>query len=255
MALKNDETISAFGRRILELLDEMSPRDLATIFYNTGLIKITSRKKWTEKEADDKKHSAISSIERRIREHIHADNPSCLQGEYVQAYCTYFHVSADYLFSYTDIKKPDMEVRAICEKTLLSEKAVLNLLHHDDAESADEKALRNGCWSIIIESNLFWSLPKDWLEAQKQALQYISTKNELLDTEKAYQEAQGKDKLDLGCDVEGLKIKVGDCRAAQKGLLFNLTQNMSMFIEGQINGKAELYDAQYAALRRRKTGK
>lgn len=256
MALKNDEYISEFGKKIISLMTEKgcdSPKILATKLYDAGLVTVKSQGKDKYKRRDN----AIGSIEKKIRVHIHSDGAYCLQGEFVLAYCKFFECSADYLFGFTDIKSPDIDVQNICEKTGLSEKSVLNLMGQVDKNTKD---YRNSVWSMLLESPLYFKIPDEWLEAQKQA--FIVAQNDVQLKTAAWELEQvfGPDRLDIQNDIEGYEERAQSGKAAMAGLLFNISRNMAGFIEQQIVYKAKLfrekYEAEYAEeIRKRYGGK
>lgn len=243
MALKNDECISEFGKRIISLMTEKecdSPKMLATKLYDVGLVTVKSQGKDIYKRRDN----AIGSIEKKIRVHIHSDGAGCLQGEFVLAYCKFFECSADYLFGFTDIKSPDIDVREICDRTGLSEKSVLNLTEQVDKEA---KEYRTGVWSMILESPLYFKIPGEWLEAQKQAFIVAQNDVQLKTAAWELEQVSGPDRLDIQNDMEGYEERSQSGKAAMAGLLFNISRNMAGFIEQQIIYKAELFREKYEA--------
>lgn len=233
MALKNDENISAFGQRILNLMVEKgcdTTPALAEQLLDKGLVKVNSR------EGDDpfkKRNNAIGSIERKIRVHIHSDDASCLQGEFVIAYCKFFECSADYLFGFTEVRTPDINVREICDKTGLSEAAVLNLVNKGYDEQTNEMAV--GCWSMILGSALYRTIPNDWLEAGNHAIHIAQMDAQLKAAEWELTQVSGPDILDLRMDMEGYLAQAKAGSAAFSGLLFKISRNVADFIEHNIN--------------------
>lgn len=243
MALKNDEDISEFGKKIISLMAEKecdSPKILATKLYDARLVTVKSQGKDIYKRRDN----AIGSIEKKIRVHIHSDGPSCLQGQFVFAYCNFFECSADYLFGFTGIKSPDIDVQKICEKTGLSEKAVFNLTEQVDEKT---KEYRAGVWSMILASPLYSKIPGEWLVAQKQALAVAQNDVQLKAAAWELEQVSGPDRLDIQNDIEGYEERAQSGRAAMAGLLFNISRNMADFIEQQIVFKAKLFSEEYEA--------
>ena len=95
MAIKNDENLSRFGQKLLELMGEQgcdTPKALAKKLLEAKLVSVNTRGKDIYKNKDN----AVGSIEKKIRNHLHADDATCLQGEFVNAYCKFFDCSADY---------------------------------------------------------------------------------------------------------------------------------------------------------------
>lgn len=171
MSWKTRKDLSAFGSRLRKLMGGRSLHEVATSFYDDGLIKVVSRSTNKERSLFDKRDSAIGSIEKRIREHINADGPECLQGEYVKAYCRYFNCSSDYLFGYTDVQTPNVEIRKICERTGLSEKAVKNFC--DQTENQGGQSVVHRCWSRLMESDGFLNIPSDWMVTYDEACEVL----------------------------------------------------------------------------------
>lgn len=69
----------------------------------------------------------------------------------------YFHVSTDYLLGLTDVKTPDIDIRAICEKTGLSEEAIQNIFDARNNEPRN-KFKRMPVLNSILETWSFFSL-------------------------------------------------------------------------------------------------
>lgn len=243
MALKNDEHISEFGKKIISLMTEKecdSPKVLATKLYDAKLVTVKSQGTDIYKRRDN----AIGSIEKKIRVHIHSDGAGCLQGEFVLAYCKFFECSADYLFGFTDIKSPDIDVQKICEKTGLSEKSILNLTEQVDKNVKDKRV---GVWSMILESPLYFKIPDEWLEAQKQAFVVAQNNVHAKIAARQLEQVSGPDRLDIQNDMEGYEERAQSGRAAMAGMLFNISRNMAGFIEQQIMYKSKLFSEKYEA--------
>lgn len=235
MALKNENDVSDFGKKMLALMIEKgcdTPKALATELYNANLVVVNSR-------SDDvfkKKNNAIGSIEKKIRAHINSNGPECLQGEFVLAYCKYFECNADYLFGFTEVKSNNIEVRKICEGIGLSEGAVCNLVEDVNSEAHER---RINSWSMVLESVLFSNIPDKWLEVGKHALSvakmHAQKKAALLEMEYV----SGPDILDLQNDIEGYENQIKEGSAAIEGILFNISRNIANFIENQVNERVK----------------
>ena len=171
MSWKSRNDLSPFGNRLSRLIGKKKLRTVAAEFYDTGLIDVASRKDNELAYKKTKRDSAIDSIEKRIREHINADGPECLQGAYIKAYCTYFSCSPDYLFGYTDIQSGDIEIRRICERTGLSEQAVINLCDLTENQSGSSNV--HHCWSKLLEGGSFIGIPIDFKKAFDEASEII----------------------------------------------------------------------------------
>lgn len=229
MALRNNrDTISEFGQRILDMMKEKDCETtpvLAKRLLEEKLVKVNSR------DGDDlfkKKNNAIGSIERKIRVHIHSKDGGCLQGEFVIAYCRFFGCSADYLFGYTDIKSPNIEIREICDKTGLSEQVVNKMIN---CEQSEETSYINRGWSQILESGLYYGIINNWQEAGEQAMLFVQKEFEMKKLQEDIKHASGPDILDIRTDFEGVENAYKSAKAAYAGLLFNVSRNTADFIE------------------------
>ena len=242
MAIKNDETLSAFGQKLLELMKEKecdTPKALAKKLLAAKLVTVNTRGEDIYKNKDN----AVGSIEKKIRTHLHAKDAKCLQGEFVNAYCKFFSCSADYLFGYTEIRTPDIEVRKICEITGLSEVVINRLIK--DAKSEDTS---HNCqaWSQILESDLYYGIVNNWQMAGEQALLAAQKEVEREKIKKELEKAAGPDILDLRADLEGVENAYKSANAAYAGLLFNISRNVSGFVEYSLRSKIELFKKRFA---------
>ena len=220
-----------FGNRLLDLMENKgfsTPKALAVKFYDDKIVKVRSRKNTNQ---FDRRDNAISSIEKKIRIHTHADMPDKIQGEFVLAYCQFFECSADYLFGLSNVKIPSADVRAICDKTGLGEEAVRNLLI--DAPE-DIKEMRSGSWSRILASSIYDGLPRNWNDAGYQCLLVAQNEAALRATKWELQYASGQDCLALQEEIEGYKQRANSARAAYAGLLFNISRNIADFVESEL---------------------
>ena len=247
-----DEDLSKFGNRLLNMMIgtkfDTAPK-LATELYRRHLVSVKQKSTTVFAGPEDVEKYAIGSIKKKIEAHINADTPDKLQGEFVRAYCELFQCSADYLFCRTDIKSPDMTVRAICEKTGLSEDAVHVLISNslDDAPFGDWR-------SFLLEPGPFLSIDHDWismcsemtdyavkqgrLEGKKWALETL----ELESTEKALQEVEIK-------TLEKITSRHYD---AVYGLLAKISRDTSLIFENQTEAILKLDALKERALEKEK---
>ena len=240
MAIKNDENLSEFGKRLLALMLEMdceTPKDLAKCLLKHGLVKV----KYRGNDISKKEDNAVGSVEKKIRKHLHSEDASCLQGEFVNAYCRFFNCSADYLFGYTEIKSMNTDIRNVCEKTALSEDAVLRLI------DTREKGMShyNQGWSKILESSLYNGIVDNWLQAGEQAILAIQKEVEIGKLEDQLRQATGPKVLDLQCDLEGVVGEYKSANAAYSGILFNISRNMAQFVEHDLISTVEVFRKRY----------
>lgn len=239
MALKNQEGISEFGKRLYMMMERYnntaddvrkvsSPKDLAIAFYNNGLVHVNTRENFNDPSRD--KWNAINSIEKKIVRHIKTGVISDKQGEYLLAYASFFDCSTDYLLGLTPIVSSDIEVRRICELLGLSEMVVVELLkcrQNDDVAVA-------GCWSLLMESSLLHSIPNDIVSMGKEMQLMYQVEGEL----KAYQwkreKVTGPDLMDINLDIEGKQNEMDSKRSAFYGLLSKVSRNVEERIEAHL---------------------
>ena len=109
MALKNQEGISEFGKRLYMMMERhndtvddskkiSSPKDLAIAFYGEGLVHVNTRENFNDPSRD--KWNAINSIEKKIVRHIKTGVISDKQGEYLLAYASFFDCSTTFPLSF-----------------------------------------------------------------------------------------------------------------------------------------------------------
>lgn len=242
MAIKNDENLSLFGQKLLELMGERdcdTPKALAKKLLEAKLVSVNTRGKDIYKNKDN----AVGSIEKKIRNHLHADDATCLQGEFVNAYCKFFGCSADYLFGYTNIRTADVELRKICEITGLSEEVITRLTK--DAANQDSIYLCQA-WSQILQSDLYRGIIQNWQMACEQALLAAQKEVERNKLKEELEKASGPDILDLRADLEGVENAYKSANAAYAGFLFNISRNMSGFVEYSLRPKIELFKKRFS---------
>ena len=155
-----------------------------------------------------------------------------VQGEYIVAYCKYFHCSADYLFGYTDIQSDNPDIRNACKVTGLSEQAITKLYKALDEETSTSTYLHK-CWSRILESNIFQSMPYDWASALHEAKESIKCDAAV----KAISEVlKDEDPSSISYNLVAMKEKTIDKAgkghyAAYYGMLYKLAQNITTALD------------------------
>lgn len=241
MSIKNDESLSEFGQRLMNLMLEKeceTPKALAIKLLESKLVRVKTRGEDVFKNKDN----AIGSIEKKIRTHLHSEDATCLQGEFVNAYCMFFSCSADYLFGYTEVKSSDIDVRGICEKTGLSQKSVERLIQCNSSEMTKHY---NRGWARILESSLFTGIIENWQMAGEQAL--LAAQKDV-ERKRLYEErkkATGPDALDIDCDLEGAENTYKSANAAYAGILFNISRNVAGFIEYELQPAISQFAEQF----------
>ena len=192
MAIRNDDNLTPFGQKLLGLMSEKdcdTPKALAKKLLEAKLVTVNTRGNDVFKNKDN----AVGSIEKKIRIHLHAKDATCLQGEFVNAYCKYFDCSADFLFGFTDIRTPDVQIRKICEITGLSEESVNCLQENKHVNNDDNVFSYTSWWSELLNGYSFYAIPMSWLD-------YASRIVEILDIDKhieAAEKASSEVELDL----------------------------------------------------------
>lgn len=228
MALRNDEIISALGQRLYSLMDEKelaSPKDLAKKLYESGLVHVKTRENYNSPERD--RDNAILSIEKKIVRHIKSGTVSDQNGEYILAYSKYFGCSADYILGMTSIRTPDVETRRICELLGLSETVVTALMKcHKDADNPVP-----GCWSLLMDSPLLYSLPTDIITMGKELQLMYQHEGKLNALLWERTKKNGPDLMDINLDIEGQQQEVESRRSAFYGMLSKSSRNVEEMIE------------------------
>ena len=91
MALKNDESISELGKRLLDLMQEhgfQSPKEFAKELYSQKLIHVKTRECFNSPEK--MRDNAILSIERSPLQHQREGKTSCAGGTIAIRKSVYF---------------------------------------------------------------------------------------------------------------------------------------------------------------------
>ncbi len=188
MAIRNDENLSMFGQKLLGLMVEHNcdtPKALAKKLLEAKLVSVNTRGKDVFKNRDN----AVGSIEKKIRTHLHADDATCLQGEFVNAYCKFFGCSADFLFGYTDIRTSDVNIRETCEITGLSEEAV-NCLKENKQVANDSVFSYTSWWSELLEGDSFYAIPMSWLDYAGRIVEILDIDKRIKAVKKASTEVE-----------------------------------------------------------------
>lgn len=205
---------------------------LATVLYERELVHV-NQKEYPFDDGTEKRKNAIGSIVKKVREHLKEDSTRTVQGEFLNAYADLFGCSVDYLLGRTGILSPDIDVQQICKKTGLSEKAVIKLI--DDS-------MPQWLWSILIESDLYESLPDDWFsfggsllfEARTSGIIDAKTDPEILD---------GMSEEEKLSEEENIRKLEGDkhtFNAAAYGVLYKMTRDISLILENEAKRRYDL---------------
>lgn len=243
MALKNDESISDLGRRLFALMDEKqieSPKELATLLYDAALVHVKTRENFNSPSRD--RDNAILSVEKKIVRHIKSGLISDSQGEYILAYSKFFHCSSDYILGLTDIRSSNIEVRFMCEKLGLSEKVVVSLIH----SRKNQDDLCASCWSLLMESSLFSSVPQDIVSMGKELQQQYQHEGKIKALRWEREKNVGPDLMDINLDIKGQEQQMDSSRSAFYGLLSKTSRNFSEIIEQHLISVYEPFRIMFA---------
>ena len=235
------DDLSVFGNRLWVLMERNgydTPKTLAADLYKMGLVKVKSHTEdYNEKWVVER--NAIASIEKKIAAHLNAVEVDDAQGELIKAYCVRFKCSADYLFGFTPIESGDIEVRRICERTGLSEKAVLHLIQGIDGQ-ADISHI-NLIWSRLLEDDLFFTLPSDWQAAYREACECIKSRAAGAAIVEALEEGE-LPSIEETLLFEKTKIaskKGAEHYAAYYGMLYKLSQDIANALDSLVEGQTK----------------
>ena len=195
MAIKNDENLSPFGQKLLGLMlekDCKTPKALAEKLLEAKLVSVKTRK--TDNKEVKKiirvTDNAVGSVEKKILRHLKSSDATCLQGEFVNAYCKFFDCSADFLFGYTNIRTPDVEIRRICEVTGLSEEAV-DCLRKNKSDASDENTLSyTAWWAELLNGDSFYGIPTSWMDYANRLVEIKDIDKHIESAEKASAEVE-----------------------------------------------------------------
>ena len=219
---------------------------LATALYEKQLVCVKQKEyPFDDEFGTEKRKNAVGSIIKKIREHLKDDSTRTVQADFLCAYAELFHCSVDYLLGRTDVMSPDIDVQQICQKTGLSEKAVIRLL-----DDSSPQWLWNEIWSVLIESELYESLPYDWLSfgnsliSEAHAQGRIDARNDpnmlegMDEDEKEKHESETSELIDQ---------KITN-HAAAYGALYKMTRDISKVLEDEAKSRSWIEDTRKEAL-------
>lgn len=166
MAFKNMklEELPKFGQRLMGLAREKdidTPAEIAQALYERchELVKPGERKNKDGKVVKSEEND-IKAIIKFVQAHLNEGNAFNVQSKYIYAYSQLFDCSIDYLYGITEVRNQNLDIRQICEKTGLSEQAVINIVdNYDDDPKVFSMTL---WWSKLLEDQAFYSIPMDW---------------------------------------------------------------------------------------------
>ena len=122
----------------------------------------------------------------------------------------------------SSIRTPNVETRRICELLGLSETVVTELMKcHEDADSPVP-----GCWSLLMESPLLYSLPSDVITMGKELQLFYQQEGELNALLWERSKKSGPDLMDINLDIEGMQQQMESRRSAFYGMLSKSSRNL-----------------------------
>lgn len=191
MAHKNDDfnQLIGFQRTMYRLANErypeiyttenstvssIGPHKIAIILYEKYYNLVAPR--GYSKKHSEYKEKNISAIKKSVERDFLIENPWQVPSNHMYAYSKLFHVSMDFLYGKTEIFSDDYDVRKICEKTGLSEKAVEHLLSDEEVyicdfafndfantiEEDSEYEKISQFWNRLLESDFYSKLPESF---------------------------------------------------------------------------------------------
>ena len=209
---------------------------LATVLYERDLVHV-NQKEYPFDDGTEKRKNAIGSIVKKVRQHLNENSKRMVQGEFLNAYAELFGCSVDYLLGRTDILSPDIDVQQICLKTGLSEKAVVKLM-----DESMPQWLWHDVWSILIESDLYESLPGDWFSFCG-SLMYEAGKSGSIEARsdpKALEGLSEEERLKEEEYTRKLENDKHTYQAAAYGALYKMTRDISLILENEAKRRSDL---------------
>ena len=137
----------------------------------------------------------------------------------------------------SSIRTPNVETRRICELLGLSEKVVTELMKcHEDADSPVP-----GCWSLLMESPLLYSLPSDVITMGKELQLFYQQEGELNALLWERSKKSGPDLMDINLDIEGMQQQMESRRSAFYGMLSKSSRNLEDMVEHHLRAVYSLF--------------
>ena len=130
----------------------------------------------------------IKALTRAVQKHFNIVEAYKVQSHFMYAYSQLFDCSLDYLYGRTDIMSCDMEIRDICAKLHIDEKAVINLIEGYDPDPEVFSTTR--CWSEVLSDEVFGTIPYEWLHYSMEVLEFEDLAKKIEAIKKAEQSAQ-----------------------------------------------------------------
>jgi len=198
MAGKKKGKLTGFGYRLMEVAELRGIGDTGSlanaIFSNKDcrkIVKIRVHKKY-ETPFDE-----MESIRRNIQNHLSEKYSDAYKvpSAYMYAYSIVLDCSLDYLYGRSEIKASNLEVRDICNKTGLSEGAVVNLMERHKEEIESDGFSYNEWWSELLYDSAFMAIPMSWKEYASRLVELHDIDKKIEACEKAGKDAPMSDSI------------------------------------------------------------
>lgn len=172
--------------------DIIETRDLADALYsNTECSNIISIRKKQKTKSED----PLKNIMKNIQIHLNTEDVYEVNSRYIYAYSIVLGCSFDYLYGKTEIKSADLKIRAICDKTGLTEDAVINLVetHQNEIESGGFSCIE--WWSELLHGMPFHDIPFQWWKYANRIVEINDIDKKIEACERASKEVPMEDRI------------------------------------------------------------
>ena len=186
------EDLDGFGRRLLILCrenDVFEPAAVALALYEKYYDIVQPGTRNNKHGISVKSpENDVKALTRAIQKHFNVVDAYKVQSHFMYAYSLLFNCSLDYLYGRTAVKSCDLEVRSICDKLHIDERAVNNLIAGYDEDPDKFSATR--CWSDVLSDELFEKIPYEWLRYSMEVLEFEDLAKKIEAIRKAEQSAE-----------------------------------------------------------------
>ena len=241
MALRNDETISELGKRLITMMEEQhynTPKELAMAMYDQQLVHVKPRKQ--DNPDYDARISAIGSIEKKIVRHIKTGMITDDSGEYILAYCKILKCSSDYILCLTPIKSNNMEIRRVSEITGLQETVIQRLIENNKTYFK----YTIDWWSRILSEPLFNNIPNqlsDIVDFLREQCNYKSTLKALNWELNNCPDDDKETFYDLYASYTTFEERLNSMNPTYQGMIYQITREFTDTLETLISDSNKQY--------------
>ncbi len=167
---KTEEEYSGFGKRLFMAATAKGfseTRDLAEALDAKCHDIVQIR----EKKRNAKPVDPLSKIIRNIQLHLNTEDAYEIPSQYLYSYSLLLDCSLDYLYGRSKIMSSDLTVADMCEKTGLSEAAIINLVENVKNCSDPDSFSFSAWWSELLSNSNFMSIPSVWYDYASRIVQ------------------------------------------------------------------------------------